>query len=78
MFWLKPVFAGIAAGVIGTVLAVIVIGAWVFSRFSGNGGDDNSIVGWDPISMFRQSIIPWLVYIAFFALGFYLQYRRQT
>jgi hypothetical protein len=75
MFWLKPVFAGMATVIGACVLApsiVLPIGSFFVET-----RHPDEVIGWDPVSWARQSIIPWMILLAAFGAGFYWQYRRQ-
>jgi TRAP-type uncharacterized transport system fused permease subunit len=77
MFWLKSILVA-AAATIAAVLAVCMVGiaaaGWLARKHEGQEG---LAVGFDPVSLFRQSSIPWLILLAVFAVTFYWQYRRH-
>ena len=73
MRFLKSFFAGFIAVLLGliTILVVVAVGLVIASSRMPEG----TSVGWDPISLFRQSYV-WIALLLFFLIGFTWQFRR--
>ncbi len=59
---------------IAVTFIVMIIVLAVKSRSMPEG----QAIGWDPISLSRHSMFPWLVVIGSFLIGFIWEYRRAT
>jgi hypothetical protein len=80
MIYLKSILAGVCALVLSVVLLPIGFiiynfGVLLFGRSHGTGRGE---VGWDLRSMFANSVIPWMIVLAIFGLGFYWEFRRAS
>ena len=77
MIYVKSILAGLAASVLSAIL--YFVGFSIYAIFytalhSEIGGE----IGWDLVSIFKSSLIPRLVTLAAFILGFYWEFRRAS
>ena len=78
MIYVKSIVAGLVAIVIAVMMWFIVIMALLI-YWSRQMNDTNATIGWDPVSFFRNSgILPWLILLSAFAVGFYWEFRRAA
>lgn len=75
MIFVKSVFAGIVA-VFVFVFAFALMSLIVVSLVL--KAPDGAAVGWDPVSLVRQSPLSWLLLTLAFSAGFIWKYRRLT
>lgn len=79
MVYLKSFLAGIVALILSVFLIPIGLGIFftvgrILRPTAMTGGE----IGWDLRSFFATSIIPWIVVITIFCLGFYWEFRRAS
>lgn len=76
MIHLKSVLCGFAAVIVAVFAAGVVIATSVAIQ-SRNLPPAESY-GWDPVSLFRQSVLIWMLLAAAFVIGYVWQYRREV
>jgi hypothetical protein len=79
MIYLKSVLAGLGAVAISVFLLPIgflIYGVFFFRPPPGREGGGE--VSWDLRSLFASSLIPWIILLAIFVLGFYWKFRRAS
>ena len=76
MIYLKSVIVGLLALVVIPILfvAILVVGMIIYGSIHPSQGS----VGWDPISMWRQNPIFWVIPVLIFSAGFIWEYRRVS
>jgi hypothetical protein len=73
MLYVKSIFLGFA-GIIVMACAVVVV--MIASMLLGNRHlPEGTTIGWDPVSWMQQSLLPWLILVTGFAVGFFLGLR---
>jgi hypothetical protein len=76
MVILKSCLMGLLAMLIAGVVSVVAIVTILVVKSQQSRGD--YMMGWDPVSMFRHSVIPWLFLTAAFVVGFLWEFRRTV
>ena len=74
MVYFKSVIAGLIAIIGAVILMVVVVTA--FLGFLSRDLPAGETYAWDPISIGRSSLIPWVFLLVVFMLGFAWEYRR--
>jgi hypothetical protein len=69
---LKCCLVGLLTVLIGAMISIMSIIGFLFAKARAEGHG----VGWDPISMFRNSAIPWILLAGAFLVGFLWEYRK--
>ena len=74
MIYLKSFLCGLAAvifAMVGTAVAIIIALA-----IKGRNLPPGESYGWDPVSLFRNSLVAWFIVALVFAIGFAWEYRH--
>ncbi len=76
MAFIKGVLAGLCGvGVLAILTLVTIV---VLLSIKSRAMPEREAIGWDPVSLFRNSIIPWLIIVGTFAAGFAWEFRRAS
>ena len=77
MTYVKSFLVGLAASLLSAILYFLVFSIYaIFYTALHSEGDGE--IGWDIVSIFRGSLIPRIVVLAAFVLGFIWQFRRAS
>ena len=74
MRYLKSLLAGFLTLLLGVF--VMLIAAIVYFAVASSGMPEGTAIGWDPISLVRQSVISWIVFLILFVIGFAWRFRK--
>lgn len=80
MIYLKSFLAGIAALLISALLVPVgwILAQILFYMLYKPEGMFRGEVGWDVVSIMRNSVIPWLIILVVFSAGFCWEFRRAS
>jgi hypothetical protein len=80
MIYLKSFLAGTVTLLISALLipGCMMVTAILFHKSSSAEGKRRAVVGWDVVSIMRNSLIPWLMMLVVFGAGFYWEFRSAS
>ncbi len=74
MIFLKSLLVGLGALVLAVVATAVTI--VISLSIKGRNLPQGEGYGWDPVSLFRNSLLVWVVLALAFLIGFAWEYRR--